>query len=152
MARPMIRELSLVLPVVLLGLPGVESSVGAGEKLQGPKSITLASGARRQVLDVRMYAQGELESEIPTLFVDYLTEIPLRDRCTLQVEVREVWQHFKSQADQHGAERVFIVPNDAPVGGGVTSFALRRQGRNPWTEGGGFLECSKKTQPPSRKE
>jgi len=124
------------------------------QKLETPESIALASGVRVRLLDVRMYAQGELQSAVPTLFVDYLTARPIRDRCALRTEVRQVWQHFKKAAEEQAAHRVFIVPNDAPVGGSSTSFALRRTDGTEWTERGGFAGCggAKKGTPPKPRQ
>lgn len=51
--------------------------------------------------------------------MDYLTKLPIRDRQTLTPEVDEVWCSFKADAEKSGITTVFIIPNDAPIGGGL---------------------------------
>jgi hypothetical protein len=62
------------LAVAVLLISSLGWPMRADQKLEAPEYITLSSGVRVRVLDVRMYAQDES----PPLFVDYLTALPLR--------------------------------------------------------------------------
>jgi len=136
-----------MLAVAALPFLSLSGPIRADQKLDAPESITLSSGVKVRVLDVRMYP----EDELPTLFVDYLTSLPIRDRCALRGEVRQVWRHFKGTAEEHAAKRVFVVPNDAPVGGGLIAFALRRTEPNGWVERGAFSDSGCPKEPSSPK-
>jgi hypothetical protein len=69
-------------------------------------------------------------------FVDYLTKLPIRDRQALAPEVDEIWCSFKADAEKSRITTVFIIPNDAPIGGELTSFSFKQQPDGTWLRQG----------------
>ena len=99
---------------------------------------TLPGGTAITIID-----RAEMASEHGReWFVDYLTTLPIRDRQKLRSEVDDVWCSFKAEAEEASINTVFIIPNDAPVGGGLMSFSFKRQADGTWlTEGKEARAC-----------
>jgi hypothetical protein len=76
--------------------------------------------------------QRRSEGPSSSLFVDYVTTLPIRDRHRLIPEVVELWCDLRTESEQTGVARVFVVATDARIGGAVTSFALHRQPDGSW--------------------
>jgi hypothetical protein len=93
---------------------------GKGHWLR-PEIRTLSTGKRVVIVRAEMKDAGRF-------FIDYVTDIPVRDVCALGPEVDAVWQSFKQTAEELGATKGFVSPSEIPVGGQTIAFSFSQAG------------------------
>lgn len=86
-----------------------------------PEVRALSTGKRVLILRAEMKDSGHF-------FIDYISDIPLRDVCALRPEVDAVWGSFREVAQELGATKGLVTPTDAPVGGATITFSFSRIG------------------------
>ena len=89
-----------------------------------PEVRTLQSGKEVVVVSVNEH-DGKL-------FVDYVTDLPIRDYCGLASEVDQVWAEVREEADEMGVDKIFVSPAETPLDGGSVSYAFLREGNGDW--------------------
>ena len=112
----------------------LDAACAKPQREPGPTLTTrlLPSGASITIINQAERDDGRSRA----WFVDYLTKRPIGDRQMLTPEVDEVWCSFKADAEKSAITTVFIIPNDAPIGGGLTSFSFKRQPDGTWLRQG----------------
>jgi hypothetical protein len=90
---------------------------------------TLPSGKQISLIKVN---QEEAKSGDVTLFVDYVTRLPIRNYLALAIEADEVWSTFRQAAEQSRVRTVMITTHEKPAGGASSSFAFTLGNDGEW--------------------
>lgn len=87
---------------------------------------TLSSG-----MEVTVRSVSGVESEEPgTLYVEYVTDLPIDNHVALAQEVREIWSELREHAEETHSSTVLICPKD--VEGSETTFPVTRRPDGEW--------------------
>src|ERR1039457_3618313 len=87
--------------------------VGCGSGQPTYQIKTLASGRHVKVLKVMTM---HFSNNSPALMLDYQTDITINDKATLEAEVDDIWESFRSEVEKAKLERAIIKANEKPSG------------------------------------
>jgi hypothetical protein len=103
-----------------------------------PAGVSFLNLSRGQTIAVlRKYKLQQAS----TLNVEYLTHVPLTDRCALQQEVRAVWEAIRDDPEAGDVRNITVVAR-SDVSGSLPEYFFYERTKNGWSPTSGFRsEC-----------